>query len=96
MKIEINTKDKRIRLTENANLGELFTFLEEILPDLKWREYSIEGNVVYSVSNPIVVNPITPYIPNNSYPITPFTQYPNKWFTWDTSLLNTSSTEEIK
>lgn len=89
MKLEINTKDKRIRLTENANLGELFTFLEEILPDMKWREYSIEGNVVYSAPNPIM--PFTPYTPispvNPSYPTAP--DYP--WITYCTS-----STGEIK
>ena len=49
MKLEINTQERKIRLLEEVNIGELFTFLEEILPDLKWREYSIEGNVVYNV-----------------------------------------------
>ena len=83
MKLEINTQERKIRLLEEANLGELFTFLEEILPDLKWREYSIEGNVVYNVSNPIVVNPITsPTFPiNPTYPTAP--NYP--WVTYCTS-----------
>ena len=61
MKVEINTQEKIIKLTETVNLGELFTFLEEILPDLKWREYSIEVNVVNNWQNPIV--PFTPYTP---------------------------------
>lgn len=89
MKLEINTQEKKIRLTENTNLGELFTFLEEILPDMKWREYSIEGNVVYSAPNPIM--PFTSYTPigpvNPSYPTAP--DYP--WITYCTS-----STGEIK
>ena len=75
MKININTTDKVIRLEEQVNLGELFTFLEEILPDLKWREYSIEVNVVNNWVNPIV--PFTPYTPitppNIPYnPVNPF------------------------
>ena len=58
MKLEINTQERKIRLLEEVNIGELFIFLEEILPDLKWREYSIDGNIVYNVSNPF-----TPYTP---------------------------------
>ena len=82
MRININSTEKIIRLEEQVNLGELFTFLEEILPDLKWREYSIEGNVVYNVSNPIVVNPnyLTP-------PFSPYTPNPvtHPWVTYCTS-----------
>ena len=90
MKLQINSTEKIIRLEEQVNLGELFTFLEEILPDFKWREYSIEGNVVYNVSNPIVVNPVTPYAPivpiypNVPYsPTVPNPNYP--WVTYCTS-----------
>lgn len=89
MKLQINSTEKIIRLEEQVNLGELFTFLEEILPDLKWREYSIEGNVVYNVGGgqPIVINPITP-----TYPHYPYTGEPNyPWITYCTS-----STGEIK
>ena len=85
MKLEINTQERKIRLLEEVNIGELFTFLEEILPDLKWREYSIEGNVTYYSSNPIVINPkdLTP--PFQPYtPVSPY--YPNyPWITYCTS-----------
>lgn len=81
MKIEINTQEKKIILLENANLGELFAFLEEILPDLKWREYSIEGSVVNNWAYPII-NPIVPYTPQT--PINPWNpSYP--WITYSTS-----------
>ena len=80
MKVELNTQEKIIKLTEPTNLGELFTFLEEILPDLKWREYSIEGNVEYHrPNNPIIVNPTPSYIPYTPNPIT------NPWVTYCTS-----------
>lgn len=39
MNIEINTVDKTITVKEDVNLGELFKELEEMFPDLKWREY---------------------------------------------------------
>lgn len=85
MKLEINTQERKIRLLEEVNIGELFTFLEEILPDLKWREYSIEGSViVYDYGqNPIIINPITsPTFPvNHIYPTAP--NYP--WITYCTS-----------
>ena len=91
MKLQINSTHKIIKLEEQVNLGELFTFLEEILPDLKWREYSIEGSViVYDYGqNPIIVNPITsPTFPVNPiYPTAP--NYP--WITYCIS-----STGEIK
>ena len=45
MKLQINSTHKIIKLEEQVNLGELFTFLEEILPDLKWREYSLQQPV---------------------------------------------------
>ena len=88
MKLQINSTKKIIRIEEQVNLGELFTFLEEILPDLKWREYSIEGNVVYNVGGgqPIIVNPITPPYP--AYPAN-FPTYPTvpnyPWITYCTS-----------
>ena len=82
MKLSINTEQKVIKLEEQTNLGELFTFLEEILPDLKWREYSIEVNVVNNWVNPIS---ITPYVPvNPTYPTNP--NYP--WITYCTSTDN--------
>ena len=83
MKLEINTEEKKIKLTETVNLGELFTFLEEFLPDLKWREYSIEVNVVNNWVNPIT--PITvPTYPYPAYPSDP--NYP--WITYSTSTDN--------
>lgn len=85
MKLQINSTEKIIRLEEQVNLGELFTFLEEILPDLKWREYSIEG-VIVDWSYPII-NPITPPYPQYPWP-NPIT---NPWVTYCIS-----STGEIK
>lgn len=69
MKLEINTHERKIRVLENANLGELFAFLEEILPDLKWREYSIEGNTVIKWQKSPVVT-FTPASIPKFYPAT--------------------------
>ena len=57
MKLQINTKEKIIKLEESVNLGELFTQLEELLPNMKWREYTLERNIIWN--NPYVV-PCTP------------------------------------
>ena len=84
MKLEINTQERKIRLLEEVNIGELFTFLEEILPDLKWREYSIEGISNNDYGYPVVITPIT-------YPTYPPNPITNPWVTYCTS-----STGEIK
>ena len=42
MKLQIDFDNKTIKLEEKVNLGELFNQLEEILPDLKWREFELE------------------------------------------------------
>ena len=84
MKLEINIQERKIRLLEEVNIGELFTFLEEILPDLKWREYSIEGNSNNDYGYPVIVTPVVPnYTPNTPYnPIGP--NYPNPSYPWVT------------
>ena len=73
MKLQINTSEKLIRLEESTNLGELFTQLEELLPDMKWREYSIEAIIVNNCNPPVITFPYEPYVPVN--PVTPWITY---------------------
>lgn len=56
MKIQLNTTEKTIKIEEKVNLGELFLFLNQILPDL-WREFSIETNSSILWCDPIKVEP---------------------------------------
>jgi len=74
MKININTKDKLIRLDESVSLGDLFTQLEELLPDMKWREYTL----LAKDDGPICLQ-ITPKYEQ------PHTGNPSPFFTYTTS-----------
>jgi len=56
MKLQIDLDAKIIRIEENVNLGEFFSKLEELLPDLKWREYELKvspNTPTYPYYNPI-------------------------------------------
>ena len=43
MKLQLDFDEKTIRIEEKVNLGELFNKLEEILSDLKWREFDLDN-----------------------------------------------------
>lgn len=66
MKIQLDTDLKIIRLEEKVNLGEFFSKLEELLPDLKWREYELDVVPIINWTSPMVINPVEPYYP--TYP----------------------------
>ena len=53
MKLQIDFDNKTIKLEEKVNLGELFNQLEEILPDLKWREFELEVGSITNHLNPL-------------------------------------------
>ena len=72
MKLQLDFDEKTIKIEERVNLGEFFNKLEEILPDLKWREFDLEVGSITNWMNPIIINPITPYFPD-------VPQYP--WYT---------------
>lgn len=61
MKLQLDTKEKVIRLEESVNLGEFTETLKLLLPDGLWKEYRLETNCTVYWSNPIVVEPYAPY-----------------------------------
>ena len=65
MKIQIDTTEKIIKIEEKVNLGELFSKLEELFPDLKWREFNLETNTAIYWTNPIQY----PYYPLITYDV---------------------------
>jgi len=68
MKIQIDTEKKLIKIEETANLGQFFSILEELLPDLKWREYDLEAvETIINWTNPIPYIPYYPDHPENPY-----------------------------
>ena len=75
MKLQLDTKEKVIRLEESINLGEFVDAIEQIFPNKVWREYRLETNCTIQWINPVTV-PI--------YPYTPYTNpYPYPWITYD-------------
>jgi hypothetical protein len=67
MKIQIDTKEKTIKVEENVNLGELCKVLDKLLPK-EWKGYCLLSGTVVNWTNPITwiftqPSPIIPYIP---------------------------------
>lgn len=73
MKLQLDTIAKTIKIEEKVNLGELFNKLEELLPDLKWREFELEMGSITNWVNPWVI----PVYPDRYYP-----SYPLPWITY--------------
>lgn len=69
MKIQIDTIEKTIKIEEKVNLGELFSYMEQLFPDLKWREFNLEVGTIINWINPITLpqypypQPTDPYYP---------------------------------
>lgn len=73
MKITIDNNTRYIEILEDCSLNELVLWLEELLPESKWREYNMRSIKEVGV-NHIYQYPITPnecYSPN----IWPYDQY---------------------
>lgn len=60
MKIQLDTDSKTIRIEEKVNLADLVAFIQNILPNDLWKEYSIEPHSTITWVNPITI-PINPY-----------------------------------
>tara|TARA_X000001382_G_scaffold83970_1_gene59431 strand:- start:1335 stop:1595 length:261 start_codon:yes stop_codon:yes gene_type:complete len=68
MKIQIDTKEKVIRLEDKANARELFDFLAKIFPNGEWEDFDLEAiAVINNWSNPIIFREPEP-IPYTPYP----------------------------
>lgn len=56
MKLELDTKNKTIKIAQSVNLKEMIDLFEEILPDGKWKEFTLETNVSIKWDyNPIII-----------------------------------------
>jgi hypothetical protein len=84
MKIQLDTKEKVIRIEEKVNLKDFMDVIKKILPDI-WKEYTLETNSVINWTNPIVIErfPVYPEV----YPWWP----PYPIVTCDTSATITTS-----
>lgn len=59
MKIQLDTKEKTIKVEENVLLKELFMALDKFLPNREWESFTLQTNVIINNwSNPIyITNP---------------------------------------
>lgn len=56
MKVQLDTEHKTIKLEKDVKLSKLVEFLESILPDGKWKEFTLETNTtIQQWSSPIVI-----------------------------------------
>lgn len=64
MKLQIDTKEKTIKVEDNVRLGDLCDTLERLLPEGIWHDYTLEANtVINNWTNPIIIKEIVPYAP---------------------------------
>jgi hypothetical protein len=95
MKIQLDTTNKKIKIEEEINIGELIEQLEKLLPNNLWKEFSLEVNIIHNWSSPIIIEPIKPMPPYPIQPIpyTPYPGFPNyPWITCGTGTANNSLT----
>ena len=76
MLIQIDTVEKTIKIEEKVNLGELFSYMEQLFPDLKWREFDLEVGTIVNWINPI------------TFPVYPYPEY--SWITTSDGIYNVS------
>lgn len=67
MKIQIDIKNKTLKIEESILLCELIKNLDSLFPNNAWKEYRLETTVITNWTNPIVIR--EPYVvPNTPYP----------------------------
>ena len=64
MKIQLDTKNKTITIEEDVNLHDFYESLNSILPDGKWREFTLKVTRITEWRNPITITPNVPNTPN--------------------------------
>ena len=81
MKIQLDTVNKTIKIEEDVNLHDFYEQINAILPDGKWREFTLKVDKIVEWKEPITITPnttpINPYGPfTTPYPDT----YPDIWY----------------
>lgn len=86
MKIQLDTTNKTITIEEDVNLHDFYESLNSILPDGKWREFTLKVSKITEWIDPTVIRPQQP----NPYGpvITPNPYDNNVWCSTDTGIFN--------
>jgi hypothetical protein len=104
MKIQLDLKEKTIKVEESINLHEFFEYLNEMFPNGKWREFTLVFDRIKEWDEPITIpnrippfnpdNPwVQPYSPNIGNPTNP---YDNIWYGTNTSVTTTNLDVSLK
>lgn len=88
MKIQLDTINKTITIEEDVNLHDFYEQINTILPDGKWREFTLKVDKISKITNPITVTPhtpINPYRPLTTPQPNPYDlPRPQIWYTTNT------------
>lgn len=77
MKLQLDTKEKTIKLESDVKFSELISTLEKLLPKGEWKEFKLETNVTINTwRNPIIIRDYTRPYP--SYPWVTYSSNSNK------------------
>jgi hypothetical protein len=76
MKIQLDTINKTITIEEDVNLHDFYEQINAILPDGRWREFTLMVSKIAEWREPITITtpqqPINPYGPLTTNPINPY------------------------
>jgi len=77
MKIQLDTLNKTITIEEDVNLHDFYEQINAILPDGKWREFTLKVGKIVEWKEPLHLPKRNPYEPlTTPQPNT----YPNIWY----------------
>lgn len=65
MKLQIDTKNKTIKVEEQVNLGQFINTLNQFFPNEEWKKFNLQTNVNINWTSPIIIDK---HIPPYQYP----------------------------
>lgn len=81
MKIQLDTVNKTIKIEEDVNLHDFYEQLNAILPDGKWREFTLKVDKIVEWREPITITPnTTPINPYGPFTTPQPNTYPDIWY----------------
>lgn len=85
MKIQLDTKNKTIKIEDDVKLSELVDTLERLLPKGKWKEFTLEVNTIIDRwSSPIIIRERR----------RPWWEYPHTWMDCSSTSLKDSTPKD--
>lgn len=86
MKVQLDTINKTITIEEDVNLHDFYEQINAILPDGKWREFTLKVGKIVEWRQPITITPDT----------TPINPYTNPYDPLGTQIWYATSTGDLE